>query len=223
MDSDVAGADDLEVVDVEVVDFQDIIESFGVAEDGFLEGFEDESQAFIEEASRAGKSRPVLYIDDGVYDDVFTSRGLGAIDDSIPVTVLPKEGDLFSMLNRFSFGEGIRDVLEQERALFVNPGDMSYRGIASLRMGKEVAQEAYENIVPGPGSAEYLENQRGVGVMYLPSGGLEVQVDEDSLGRDFDYAEDDSLVLHLGEESVELEYDQIQSSEVDGRYKFVVE
>lgn len=210
-------------MNVEVVDFQDVVESFGVAEEGFLEGFDDESEAFLEESERAGNSRPLLYIDDNAYEGLSTSRGIGAIDDSIPVRVLPKQSDLFNMLERYSFAEGLVDVLEGDRALFVNPGEMRFNGRAHLSMGKEVAQNAYDRAVSGPKSIEYLEAQRGVGVMYMPDGGFEIQVDEDRMGREFDYSENGNLSLNFGNEEVLLEYDQVQSIETDGLYKFLIQ
>ncbi|WP_414837973.1 hypothetical protein ACK3SF_01070 [Candidatus Nanosalina sp. VS9-1] len=207
--------------EIEVVDFHGIVESF---ENGGLDDFDSEVDTFLEESERAGRSRPVLYVDEGLYGNVSQVAEVGAVNGNIPVRLLPKQTDLFAMLNRFSFDEGVKDVLEGGRALLVNPGGgTGYEGVAYLQVGEDVAQQAYDSAVSDIGAREYLETQRGVDVMDLPGGGLEVQVDESSIGRDFDYVEDDSLVLQFGDEKVELEYDRVRAGNQDEVYKFVIE
>lgn len=211
--------------EIEVVDFHDIAESFGEASDGFLEGFKDEVEDFLEESERAGKSQPVLYVDDNFYDSVSNVSDVGALNGAVPVKILPKEQDLFAMLNRFSFSEGVKDVLEEDRALLVNPGgSTSYEGTAYLQIGEEVAEEAYDSAVEDLGTGlDYLQEMRGVDTMELSGDRVEIQVDENSLGRSFDYVEGDNLVFWFGDESVELEYEDVRAGNQDELYKFVVD
>lgn len=206
---------------IEMVDFHDVMDSFVEAD---IEGLEEEFDEFLEEQARAGKSRPVLYVDDEFYDDVSAEgTDVGAVNDDMPVRILPKEDDLFEMLSRFSFDEGVKDVLEGGRSMLVNPGGgTNFEGTAYLRVGEDFAQEAYEKAVSSRDPRDYLEGQRGVGVMDLPGGGLEVQVNEQRLGREFDYSEGDSLALRLGDEVVQFNYENVESAEVGERYKFVM-
>ena len=212
-------------VEVDVVDFHNIAESFDEASDGFLEGFEEEVEAFLEESERAGKSQPVLYVDDNFYENVSDSSEVGALNGAVPVRLLPKESDLFAMLNRFSFSEGVKDVVEEDRALLVNPGGSeTLQGTAYLQVGEEVAEQAYSSAVEDIDTGlDYLHNRRGVDVMELSGGRVEIQVDEGSLGREFEYEAGDSLVFDFGDESVELEYDGVRAGNQDEVYKFVVD
>jgi hypothetical protein len=213
---------------IDVDDFDEVeeLEELGVGEvaaevsegaiDAGLEGIEEEVDAFLEEAERAGKSNPVLYVPDQHYnnlpEDEESRVDVGAVEGAIPVKFLPMESDLMHMLNRFSFGRGMKEVLEgeDEAALLVNPtGTETYNGEAKVEVGTSVAEEAYDRIAEAAseGALEYLEGQRGVGVMEMDEA-VEIQVDERALGREFDYSvEDDVIVMEFGDETVELEYD----------------
>jgi hypothetical protein len=243
-------------VEVDDVDEVEELEELGVGEvatevsegavDASLEGIEDEVESFLEEAERAGKSNPVLYVPDQYYDnlpeDAESRVDIGAVEGVIPVKFLPMERDLMHMLNRFSFGRGMKQVLEGEddAALLVNPkGSETYNGEATVQVGESVAEEAYDRIAEAAseGALEYLEGQRGVGVMEMDEA-VEIQVDERAIGREFDYSvEDDVIVMEFGDETVELEYDgEVYHGPVDRDeeihdpraqdvdiYKFVVE
>lgn len=226
---------DVALAEVNVVDFEEMVESFGEAD---IERFEKEVEAFRDEVARAGKSAPVLYVDDHLYEAGSDDRGV--LDGSIPVRVLPKDADLFAQSSRFSFGEGMEDVLEEGAALIVNPaGEETVSGQTHLEIDEDLAREAYEQAVDHQGGLEYLDGFKGVQVREFRDV-VELQIDEESLGTRVEYLmTDDALYVGIGDERIEVSYDndvkagsvdkhedQIVQAGVDGDaqiYKFVLD
>ena len=211
--------------EIEIIDFDSIIRSLDEASEELFEGFDEEVEAFMGESERAGKIQPIIFVDDGLYERATEVSDVGALSGRVPVRILPKEKDLYSMLNRYSFSEGVKDVLEGGQALLVNPGKpTNYEGIAHLEVGDEIAEKVYTSAVERfERDTEYLQNTRGIDVNSLPDAGLKIRVNEEALGRSFDYSEGDNLTFRFGDEEVELGYENVESTEVNDKYEFVVE
>lgn len=194
---------DIALAEINVVDFEELVESFKEAD---IQEFEEDVEAFREETARVGKSVPVLYVDDTLYEAGSDDRG--ALNGSVPVRILPKEADLFAQSSRFSFGQGMEDLLEEGVSLVVNPsGQPIVSGQTYLEIGEDVAREAYEDAVQNPEGVEYLEGFKGVQVHDLDNR-VEIQIDEESLGTEVDYfTTDDALHVAIGEERIEVPYE----------------
>lgn len=200
--------EDLSNREINVIEFSEVSDSF---EELGLEGFDEDIETFREEALRAGKSRPVLYVDDEHYESIDEDVGAlhtGDLEGSVPVKILPKKRDLFAHVSRFSFGQGIEELLEEDVSLLVHPaGEDSFNGDTRLAAGEEAAAAAYRHAVEQPSPHQYLDRFRGVQTMNLDDR-LEIQVDEASLGTAFDYTvSDEALVVEIGDETVEVPYD----------------